>query len=71
MDTVTIEFERTYGEAGSVIVDKSARVLTLAENEIERIDLSPLAELHELKRLSLYRNKITEIDLSPLAACPI
>jgi hypothetical protein len=43
--------------------------LDLENNKIKSIDLNPLTDAKQLRRLSLTNNKIESIDLSPIAHC--
>ncbi len=50
-------------------LDRIQRI-SLGINELNTIDLSPLAGNTNLKELILYMNELESIDLTPLASCP-
>jgi len=53
----------------SVDVAHSITEVTLAANELDYVDLSPLAWCPQLVALSLNGNALLRVDLAPLAAC--
>ncbi len=57
------------GEVWRMEIDTQAKSLSVDNEPLIELDLSPLAECYGLEELHIYDTKLTAIDLSPLTTC--